>query len=147
MRTLIRLAAPWLAAALAGAAYAQPEALPNHYGPHSVMEKALQQVDLSATQKEAMRQIMQSHEDEVRSLAQSQRDLHESLCRTDPRSTDYAAQVGDLAQQAAALAAQRVQLLARIKREIYGALTEAQKGQLTAALAAADAQLPRQPAN
>lgn len=145
MRTLVRLVLVLFAAATSLAAQAQTEVPPSHFGQHSVMEKALQQVDLSATQKQAVRQIMESHEDEVHNLAQSQHELHESLSRTDPRSSDYAAQVGDLAQQAAALAAQRVQLLARIKREIYGALTEAQKGQLTAALAVAEAQLARPP--
>ncbi|MBL6749382.1 MAG: Spy/CpxP family protein refolding chaperone [Nevskia sp.] len=149
MRNALLLSIPLLAAALLATAGAQTEGQPNHFPHHSPMAAALQQVGLSDTQKQAIHQIMESHHDEMRNLFQSQRQLHETLAKTDPRSSDYAAQVGDIAQQAAALAAQHVQLSARLKSEIYGALTDTQKTLLTTALAAAkpEPEAPSPPAD
>lgn len=126
---------PLAAALLSTAALAQPPHGADQPFHHSPMMAALQQVNLSEAQKQAIHQIMESRHDELRSMHDSERQLHETLLKLDPRNADYTAQVGDIAQQAAAHAAQRVQLMAQIKSDVYGTLTDAQKTQLTAALA------------
>jgi Spy/CpxP family protein refolding chaperone len=130
---------PLAAAILAAVAQAQAPPAPapgdpfaHYYSSPTVA--ALRQVDLSDAQKQAVRQIVEGHQEELRGLYQSQGQLRRSLARADPRAPDYDAQVGDIAQQAAALAAQRVQLAARLKSQIYGTLTEGQKIQLTTVL-------------
>jgi uncharacterized protein (DUF3084 family) len=147
MRNAYLLSIPLLALALLASAGAQTDGAPGAPVRHSPMLAALQQVGLSDAQKQAVRQIMQSHNEEMRNLFESQHALRESLAKADPRSADYTAQIGDIAQQAAALAAQHIQLLAQLKSEIYGTLTDTQKTQLSAALAVAKVEPEMPPAD
>jgi Spy/CpxP family protein refolding chaperone len=91
---------------------------------------ALAQVGLSDTQKQSIRQIMDGHQKAMDGFHESERQQHQAFLQLDPTASDYAAQVGDLAEQAAALAAQRVQEFAVIKSQVHAVLTPAQRSQL-----------------
>lgn len=95
---------------------------------------ALSQLGLSDTQKQSIRQIMDGHQKAMNGFHESEHQQHQAFIQLDPSASDYATQVGDLAEQAAALAAQRVQEFAVIKSQIHAVLTPAQRTRLASLL-------------
>ena len=95
---------------------------------------ALSQLGLSDTQKQSIRQIMDGHQKAMDGFHASERQQHQAFLQLEPAAADYATQVGDLAEQAAALAAQRVQEYAVIKGQIYAVLTSGQRTRLVGLL-------------
>lgn len=95
---------------------------------------ALSQLGLSDTQKQSIHRILDGHRKAMDGFHESERQQHHAFLQLDPTATDYATQVGDLAEQAAALAAQRVQEFAVIKSQIYIVLTPAQRTRLVSLL-------------
>jgi Spy/CpxP family protein refolding chaperone len=100
----------------------------------SSIRAALSQLGLSDTQKQSIRQILNGHQKAMDGFHESERQQHQAFLELDPTAADYATQVGDLAEQAAALAAQRVQEFAVIKGQIHAVLTPAQRTRLIALL-------------
>jgi periplasmic protein CpxP/Spy len=101
----------------------------------SSIRTALSQLDLSDAQKQSIRQIMDGHQKAMNGFHESERQQHQAFIELDPTASDYATQVGDLAEQAAALAAQRVQEFAVIKSQVHAVLTPAQRSRLAGLLA------------
>ena len=97
---------------------------------------ALSQLGLSDGQKQSIRQILNGHQKAMDGFHASERQQHQAFLELDPTAADYGTQVGDLAEQAAALAAQRVQEFAAIKGQIHAVLTPAQRTRLIGLLAA-----------
>jgi Spy/CpxP family protein refolding chaperone len=100
----------------------------------SSIRTALSQLDLSDVQKQSIRQIMDGHQKAMNGFHESERQQHQAFIDLDPATSSYATQVGDLAEQAAALAAQRVQEFAAIKGQIHAVLTPAQRTRLAGLL-------------
>jgi periplasmic protein CpxP/Spy len=133
MRYLLAVLGLLAAAFCSAAVPADPSA---SSGPcrESSIRTALSQLGLSDAQKQSIHQIMDGHQKAMSGFHQSEREQHQAFIQLDPTASDYATQVGDLAQQAAALAAQRVQEFAVIKSQIHAVLTPAQRTQLTSLL-------------
>ena len=107
-----------------------------HSGHHGggPMVYALKQVGLSDEQKQSIHQVMEKNKPALQSLHKSQHELRRQFLALDPNAADYSTTVGTIGQQAAALATQRVQLMATIKTQVYAVLTPAQQTQLTTIL-------------
>jgi Spy/CpxP family protein refolding chaperone len=131
MRKRLAVPAALLGMALCCLAAAEPPPAPCR---DASVKAALAQLGLSAAQKQSVHQILGGHQQAMNNLRRSEQQQHQAFLKLDPGDPHYATEVGDLAEQAAALAAQRVQEFAAIKSQIYAVLTEAQRSQFAALL-------------
>ena len=114
-----------IALALGGAAAYANEQMHEHGRHHEMMQHELKQLDLSDTQKQSIKSIMEAAHQGHGQDDMSQ--MHQSLHALNPDAPDYATQVTALQDQAAGMARAHVAQMADVKRQVWAVLTPAQK--------------------
>ncbi|WP_405239884.1 Spy/CpxP family protein refolding chaperone [Lentisalinibacter orientalis] len=137
-RALRRNALALAALLFAGAALAGPHgAGPHGGGPHGGPDPARMlahmsaELDLSAEQREAVRQALDSRRDEIRTLHEQLRANHRELRNLDPADPNHQTLANTLAQRQGELTSRMALLRSETHADIMAALDEDQQARLT----------------
>lgn len=137
-RVLRRSALALAALLFAGAALAGPHgAGPHGGGPHGGPDPARMlahmsaELDLSAEQREAVRQALESRRDEIRTLHEQLRANHRELRNLDPDDPNHQTLANTLAQRQGELTSRMALLRSETHADIMAALDEDQQARLT----------------
>lgn len=131
-------------AALAGASamLAQSVASAAPHGPMAggPLMEAIEQLDLSDAQRKELRAIFKSHRDQAKAEREQAAEGRKAFAALDPDSPRYAAQVEELANEAAQKIRVRIPGLAEVHAEVRAVLTEAQRQQAIERIRSVDLQ-------
>ena len=117
---------------LAGAALAGPHG-GYHRGPDParMLDHMTAELDLSAGQREAIRETLESRREETRALHRQLRENHRELRNLDPNDPNYQTLMNTLAQRRGELTSRMTLLRGRTHADIMKVLDEEQQAKLT----------------